>query len=604
MGVSVSDPPAATTVAQAADSSPQAGRRILRPFGVRRLLPWLALPFTTAAGVFLLTHFYKIPSVVDPNPLGIALIVLITGILVACSVAIAYCLLAGAGISRSVGQLYLAVTASTAANYSTPLKAGIPLRVYLYKRLLGISPATGSALLGLEIILATLVPAAISLFALLLFLPEGGPAVAGALTVMVSGAAAALAFIRSRFYDRAIVRLPLPGIARRALAPSGDIVVALRDVPLGSLGAAAGIFAAMFVLVGVRSFCAFQLFGGSMSVVELVGISAAAFTLGSLSLLPMGLGVRDATLVALFAQAGADRDVAIAVAALDRLLSTGVPLLLGILSAQILGLRAIPGPASQATRSIAAAGPERAGMARGRAGVRLGTFYRSVLTSALWPTNGTASRTLDVGCHNGFWLHQQAPGCGARVGCDLTPVALYSNIHYVKCDGRSLPFASGAFELCTAWDVLEHVSDDRALLGELSRVLQPGGRVRLSVPHKQIAVFPVPAMPWLHRRWQHSLRTGYTPSEIRSLAEASGFAKCTIIALEAPWFRSLYLVASLVWGLWPAAGRRLVTALARGDAAAGWGPKGVVLVELQKQLAEAPGGPVARRPEAEVSSTR
>ena len=34
-----------------------------------------------------------------------------------------------------------------------------------------------------------------------------------------------------------------------------------------------------------------------MSVVELVGISAAAFTLGSLSLLPMGLGVRDATLV-------------------------------------------------------------------------------------------------------------------------------------------------------------------------------------------------------------------------------------------------------------------------------------------------------------------
>jgi hypothetical protein len=33
--------------------------------------------------------------------------------------------------------------------------------------------------------------------------------------------------------------------------------------------------------------------------------------------------------------------VAIAVAAFDRLLSTGVPLLVGILSAQILGLRAI-----------------------------------------------------------------------------------------------------------------------------------------------------------------------------------------------------------------------------------------------------------------------
>ena len=308
-----------------------------------RLLAWLVLPLTLAAGIFLLVRFYNVPSVEDPDPLGIALIVLLTGLVVAGSVAIAYCLLAGTGANRSLGQLYLVVTASTAANYSTPVKAGIPLRVYLYKRLLGISPATGTTLLGLEIVLATLVPAVISLFALLLFLPEGGPAVAAAIAAVVSGAIAALAFVRSRFYDRAISHLPLPSIARRAFAPAGDIVMALRRVPLRSLGAAAGIFAAMFVLVGIRSFLAFRLLGGSMNVVELVGISAAAFTLGSLSLLPMGLGVRDATLVALFVQAGADRDVAIAVAALDRLLSTGVPLLLGVLSAQILGLRAIAG---------------------------------------------------------------------------------------------------------------------------------------------------------------------------------------------------------------------------------------------------------------------
>lgn len=328
---------------QLTDSVSGGDRRLLGSFRAspRRLLPWLALPLTLGVGVFLIIQFYEIPSVENPNPLSIALIVLMTGLLMACSVAIAYCLLANAGVPRPIAQLYLTVTASTAANYSTPLKAGIPLRVYLYKRLLGISPATGSALLGLEIVLATLVPAAISLLALLLFLPEGGPAVVAALAVMVIGAAAVLAFIRSDAYDRVTVHLPLPRIVRRALAPEGDIIGAVRRVPLGSLGAAAGIFATAFVLVGIRSLCAFQLFGGSMNIAELVGISAAAFTLGSLSLLPMGLGVRDATLVALFVQAGADRDVAIAVAALERLLSTGVPLLLGILSAQILGLRAI-----------------------------------------------------------------------------------------------------------------------------------------------------------------------------------------------------------------------------------------------------------------------
>lgn len=542
---------------------------------LRRLLPWLVLPVTLAAGSFLLSRFFAVPSVDNPSPLGIALILLLTVLLVAGSVAVAYFLLAGADGNRSIGQLYLVVTASTAANYSTPVKAGIPLRVYLYKRLMGISLASGSALVALEILLATLVPAVISLFALLLFLPEGGTAVAAAVAAGVGGAIAALAFIRSGPYDRAIARLPLPGLARRVLAADGDIVVALRRVPLRSLAAAAAVFAAMFVLVGIRSFFAFQLFGGSMNVVELIGISAAAFTLGSLSLLPMGLGVRDATLVALFVQAGADQDVAIAVAALDRLLSTGVPLLLGILSAQILGLRAIP-------EVDAAKHPERAITSDRRARVRLGTHYRWVLTSALWTTDGTVPRMLDVGCHDGFWLHQQVHGSNTRVGCDLAPVAFYPDVQYVKCDARTLPFASSTFDLCTAWDVLEHVSDDRALLTELSRVLQPGGRVRLSVPHKQIAVFPPLAMPWLHRRWEHSLRTGYTPSDIRSLAEASGFAECTVIPLAAPWFRSLYLVASLVWKIWPPAGRRLVTALARRDAAAGWGPKGLLLAELRK----------------------
>jgi uncharacterized membrane protein YbhN (UPF0104 family) len=307
----------------------------------RRLLAWLVLPLTLAVAIFLLLRFYDIPSVEEADPLGIALIVLVTGLLVASSVAAAYCILAGVDGKRSVGQLYLLVTASLAANYSTPVKAGIPLRVYLYKRFMGIGLATGSALVGLEALLGILVPAVIALFALVLLLPEGGLAVPAVVAAGAGLAIAAIAFARSRLYDRVVARLPLPGIARSLLAPDGDIVAAVRGVPLWSLGAAAAIYAAMFLLLGVRTFYAFRLFGGSMNVMELVGISAAAFALGFMSFVPMGLGVRDATLVALFVQAGADRDVAIAVAALDRLLSTGVPLVLGILSAQILGLRAV-----------------------------------------------------------------------------------------------------------------------------------------------------------------------------------------------------------------------------------------------------------------------
>jgi SAM-dependent methyltransferase len=44
------------------------------------------------------------------------------------------------------------------------------------------------------------------------------------------------------------------------------------------------------------------------------------------------------------------------------------------------------------------------------------------------------------------------------------------------------PFADGRFDLVTAFDVIEHVVDDRRVFAELTRVLKPGGRLIFSVP--------------------------------------------------------------------------------------------------------------------------
>lgn len=178
-------------------------------------------------------------------------------------------------------------------------------------------------------------------------------------------------------------------------------------------------------------------------------------------------------------------------------------------------------------------------------------------------------------------MHEQCD-CGTRVGCDLEPIASYGDVEYVRCDGTRLPFKNSCFDLCTAWDVLEHVHDDRTMLTEIARVLRPGGRARLSVPHKDISVFPPFLMPWINRRWQHSIRSGYTPSEIQSLAESANFATCRVEALKAQWFRSLYLVAALLWRVCRPAGRSLVAALARRDASGEEGPNGHLLVEMEK----------------------
>jgi SAM-dependent methyltransferase len=46
----------------------------------------------------------------------------------------------------------------------------------------------------------------------------------------------------------------------------------------------------------------------------------------------------------------------------------------------------------------------------------------------------------------------------------------------------AIPFASGRFDLVAAFDVVEHVEDDRRVFAELTRVLKPGGRLIFSVP--------------------------------------------------------------------------------------------------------------------------
>lgn len=49
-------------------------------------------------------------------------------------------------------------------------------------------------------------------------------------------------------------------------------------------------------------------------------------------------------------------------------------------------------------------------------------------------------------------------------------------------DITALPFADGQFDLVAAFDVIEHVADDRRVFAELARVLAPGGVLLCAVP--------------------------------------------------------------------------------------------------------------------------
>jgi len=52
----------------------------------------------------------------------------------------------------------------------------------------------------------------------------------------------------------------------------------------------------------------------------------------------------------------------------------------------------------------------------------------------------------------------------------------------LRGDARALPFADASFDRVIAAEILEHVPEDMAALGELSRVLRPGGMIAVTVP--------------------------------------------------------------------------------------------------------------------------
>lgn len=99
-------------------------------------------------------------------------------------------------------------------------------------------------------------------------------------------------------------------------------------------------------------------------------------------------------------------------------------------------------------------------------------------------------RILDIGAGTGRQAAQLQDKGFDVVAVDL-PASAYAQerVHpIVDYDGRQIPLASGTIDVVFSSNVLEHVPDVEGLLGEMKRVLAPGGVA--------IHVLPTPAWRW------------------------------------------------------------------------------------------------------------
>ena len=160
----------------------------------------------------------------------------------------------------------------------------------------------------------------------------------------------------------------------------------------------------------------------------------------------------------------------------------------------------------------------------------------------LVPASG-ALEVLDVGCGTGVNAEEIRARGHRVVGMDLSPTAVGAfhggGFRGVVADASvGLPFASDRFDLVFASEIIEHLVDGAAFLGELLRVLKPGGTLLLSTPNSAFWVYRVYAVAG--RTLSDVQHPGhvrfFAMRSLKALVEEAGFADARFAA------RHIYLI--------------------------------------------------------------
>jgi SAM-dependent methyltransferase len=160
----------------------------------------------------------------------------------------------------------------------------------------------------------------------------------------------------------------------------------------------------------------------------------------------------------------------------------------------------------------------------------LSLFRKSVLKQAKYRRitdlldDPTGRRCLDIGADNGVisLLLRRLGGQWASADLDAHTVAsirelVGDDVH--QLDGARSPFPDRTFDQVVVVDYLEHIPDDGAFAAELARILKPGGRVIINVPHlkPRSLVNRFRHAIGLTDEWHGHLRPGYSLEGIRKL---------------------------------------------------------------------------------------
>lgn len=250
-------------------------------------------------------------------------------------------LLWGLGYRVSPLWLYLANASALWMNYTAPARLGMPAKVYLYRTLFDVPVGRGTAAVVVEAFLLVFVSAAVALAGILtLFDRSSMRAPASALAGLIL-----LGFVLLVVFSGRLERLGgssrLAPLLQRLAGWAVDFLQAIRTLSPLAVLAAFVLSLSRLLVIAVTFWVILAFLGETLAFWDVLAIKAISRVTGFVSMIPMGLGVHEVTLVGLLSAQGTGGDVAVLAAVLDRLATTGVLFVLGATAAGVVGSRLV-----------------------------------------------------------------------------------------------------------------------------------------------------------------------------------------------------------------------------------------------------------------------
>lgn len=216
--------------------------------------------------------------------------------------------------------------------------------------------------------------------------------------------------------------------------------------------------------------------------------------------------------------------------------------------------------------------------------------FREAGTLLRWLGSDLAGkRVLDVAGGDGYWAGQARKRGAHAVSIDLSRKKmlfgsqLASAPALLQTDALALPFRDGSFDRVMSICAIEHFDDGPLALGEIARVLAPGGELVMSAD----AVTRAGRWPALYGRHcqNYAVKQTYTHQRLASLLAERGMDVIEhTYQFRGPLSERVYLTVSAYGGrVGPNAAAVLVPFIAVGDWLAPNNQGSMVLIRARKR---------------------